>query len=84
MSSMAANNPDLRAQQLVSSYVRAGYAPIDPPVEDGPRRATRHEPLHDVRAEHPRAAGDQHSSATGVHVDGHFPPSAVRCRDAPP
>ena len=32
MSSMAANNPDLRAQQLVSSYVRAGYTPIDPPV----------------------------------------------------
>ena len=32
MSSMAANNSDLRAQQLVSSYVRAGYAPIEPPV----------------------------------------------------
>src|ERR1700721_4646836 len=32
MSSRAANNPDLRAQQLVSSYMRAGYAPIAPPV----------------------------------------------------
>src|ERR1700737_4466403 len=29
---LAANRPDLRAQQLVSSYVRAGYSPIDPPV----------------------------------------------------
>ena len=32
MSSMAANNSDLRAQQLLASYVRAGYAPIDPPM----------------------------------------------------
>ncbi len=32
MSSGAINGPDLRAQQLVASYVRAGYAPIDPPV----------------------------------------------------
>ena len=32
MSSMAANNSDLRAQQLLASYMRAGYAPIDPPV----------------------------------------------------
>jgi len=32
MSSMAANNSDLRAQQLLSSYMRAGYTPIDPPV----------------------------------------------------
>ncbi|MGO9048876.1 MAG: ATP phosphoribosyltransferase regulatory subunit [Xanthobacteraceae bacterium] len=32
MSSMAANNSDLRAQQLVSSYMRAGYTPIDPPI----------------------------------------------------
>src|SRR5262244_413041 len=32
MSGMAANNSDLRAQQLLSSYMRAGYAPIDPPV----------------------------------------------------
>ena len=32
MSSMATNGPDLRAQKLVSSYVRAGYTPIDPPV----------------------------------------------------
>jgi ATP phosphoribosyltransferase regulatory subunit len=31
MSIMAAN-PDLRAQKLVSSYVRAGYTPIEPPV----------------------------------------------------
>src|SRR5271163_2818229 len=31
MSSMA-TNPDLRAQRLVASYVRAGYTPIDPPV----------------------------------------------------
>ena len=31
MSSMA-SNPDLRAQRLVASYVRAGYTPIDPPV----------------------------------------------------
>jgi ATP phosphoribosyltransferase regulatory subunit len=29
---MAANNSDLRAQKLVASYMRAGYAPIDPPV----------------------------------------------------
>jgi ATP phosphoribosyltransferase regulatory subunit len=29
---MAANNSDLRAQQLLSSYMRAGYTPIDPPV----------------------------------------------------
>jgi ATP phosphoribosyltransferase regulatory subunit len=29
---LAATNPDLRAQQLVASYVRAGYTPIDPPV----------------------------------------------------
>ena len=27
-----ATNSDLRAQQLVSSYMRAGYTPIDPPV----------------------------------------------------
>ena len=32
MSSMAANNSDLRAQRLLSSYMRAGYTPIDPPV----------------------------------------------------
>ena len=32
MSSMAANNSDLRAQQLLASYMRAGYTPIDPPV----------------------------------------------------
>jgi ATP phosphoribosyltransferase regulatory subunit len=32
MSSMAANNSDLHAQQLLSSYMRAGYTPIDPPV----------------------------------------------------
>jgi ATP phosphoribosyltransferase regulatory subunit len=31
MSSMAPN-PDLRAQRLVASYVRAGYTPIDPPL----------------------------------------------------
>jgi ATP phosphoribosyltransferase regulatory subunit len=31
MSSMA-TNPDLRAQKLVASYVRAGYTPIEPPV----------------------------------------------------
>jgi ATP phosphoribosyltransferase regulatory subunit len=29
---MAANNSDLRAQQLLSSYMRAGYTPLDPPV----------------------------------------------------
>jgi ATP phosphoribosyltransferase regulatory subunit len=29
---MAANNSDLRAQQLLASYMRAGYTPIDPPV----------------------------------------------------
>jgi ATP phosphoribosyltransferase regulatory subunit len=32
MSSMATNGPDQRAQQLVASYVRAGYTPIAPPV----------------------------------------------------
>jgi ATP phosphoribosyltransferase regulatory subunit len=32
MSSMAMNDPDQRAQQLVASYVRAGYTPIEPPV----------------------------------------------------
>ncbi len=32
MSSVAMNGPDQRAQKLVASYVRAGYAPIDPPV----------------------------------------------------
>jgi ATP phosphoribosyltransferase regulatory subunit len=32
MSSMAANNAELRAQQLLASYMRAGYTPIDPPV----------------------------------------------------
>jgi ATP phosphoribosyltransferase regulatory subunit len=32
MSSMAMNGPDQRAQQLVASYVRAGYTPIEPPV----------------------------------------------------
>ncbi len=31
MSSMATNS-DLRAQKLISSYVRAGYGLIDPPV----------------------------------------------------
>jgi ATP phosphoribosyltransferase regulatory subunit len=31
MSSMA-TNPDLRAHNLVASYVRAGYTPIEPPV----------------------------------------------------
>ena len=30
MSSMATNGPDLRAQKLVASYVRAGYAQIEP------------------------------------------------------
>ena len=29
---MAINGPDPRAQNLVASYVRAGYAPIDPPI----------------------------------------------------
>jgi ATP phosphoribosyltransferase regulatory subunit len=29
---MAANNSDLRAQRLLSSYMRAGYTLIDPPV----------------------------------------------------
>jgi len=32
MSSLATNGPDLRAQRLVASYVRAGYDPIDPPL----------------------------------------------------
>jgi ATP phosphoribosyltransferase regulatory subunit len=32
MSSMATNNSDLRAQQLLSSYVRAGYTPVNPPA----------------------------------------------------
>ncbi len=32
MSSMATTAPDLRAQKLVASYVRAGYTPIDPPI----------------------------------------------------
>ena len=32
MSSMAINGPDQRAQQLVASYLRAGYTPIEPPV----------------------------------------------------
>jgi ATP phosphoribosyltransferase regulatory subunit len=32
MSSMATNGPDLRAQKLVASYVRAGYAQIEPPI----------------------------------------------------
>ena len=32
MSIMPTNGPDLRAQQLVSSYMRAGYTLIDPPV----------------------------------------------------
>jgi ATP phosphoribosyltransferase regulatory subunit len=32
MSSMAMNGSDQRAQQLVASYVRAGYTPIEPPV----------------------------------------------------
>ena len=32
VSSIATNGPDLRAQKLVASYVRAGYARIDPPV----------------------------------------------------
>jgi ATP phosphoribosyltransferase regulatory subunit len=32
MSTLAANAPDLRAQKLVGSYVRAGYAQIDPPI----------------------------------------------------
>jgi ATP phosphoribosyltransferase regulatory subunit len=32
MSSMAMNGPDQRAQQLLASYVRAGYTPIEPPV----------------------------------------------------
>jgi ATP phosphoribosyltransferase regulatory subunit len=32
MSSMAMNGPDLRAQKLVASYMRAGYSPIEPPV----------------------------------------------------
>ncbi len=32
MSSIATNGPDLRAQKLVASYVRAGYAQIEPPI----------------------------------------------------
>jgi ATP phosphoribosyltransferase regulatory subunit len=32
MSNLATIAPDLRAQKLVASYVRAGYTPIDPPV----------------------------------------------------
>src|ERR1700751_4158665 len=32
MSSMAQNGPDLRAQALVASYGRAGYAQTEPPV----------------------------------------------------
>ena len=32
MSSMATNGPDQRAMELVASYVRAGYTPIEPPV----------------------------------------------------
>ena len=32
MSSMATINPDVRAQRLVASYVRAGYTPVEPPV----------------------------------------------------
>ena len=32
MSSLATNGPDQRAQQLVASYVHAGYTPIEPPV----------------------------------------------------
>ena len=32
MSSPATNSPDQRAQTLVTSYVRAGYTPVDPPV----------------------------------------------------
>src|ERR1700728_4959732 len=32
MSSGALNGPDLRAQRLVASYVRAGYTPVEPPV----------------------------------------------------
>ena len=32
MSNVAQNGPDPRAQALVASYVRAGYAQIDPPV----------------------------------------------------
>jgi ATP phosphoribosyltransferase regulatory subunit len=32
MSNSANTAPDLRAQKLVASYVRAGYTPIDPPV----------------------------------------------------
>jgi ATP phosphoribosyltransferase regulatory subunit len=32
MSSMAKTGPDLRAQALVASYARAGYAQIEPPV----------------------------------------------------
>ncbi len=32
MSSLAINPPDQRAHMLVASYVRAGYAPIEPPI----------------------------------------------------
>ncbi len=32
MSSLAINPPDQRAQMLVASYVRAGYAQIEPPI----------------------------------------------------
>ena len=32
MSSMATNGTDQRAANLVASYVRAGYTPVDPPV----------------------------------------------------
>src|SRR5580698_9082222 len=32
MSSTTSNGPDTRAQSLAASYVRAGYAQVDPPV----------------------------------------------------
>src|ERR1700685_313699 len=32
MSSISSNGPDARAQALVASYVRAGYAQTEPPV----------------------------------------------------
>src|SRR6201996_3568469 len=32
MSSLSSNGPDARAQALVASYARAGYAQVEPPV----------------------------------------------------
>ena len=72
MSSMAANNPDLRAQQLVSSYVRAGYTPIDPPVAAAggavPRPVRRgHPPAH---VSHQRSARARIVPAARPHHSG--------------